>query len=203
MSARAKFLDSLLYARWGVRTGLAAQAFAAATNLLDKIAGLVHLYFGTGRVRDVYFRTLWHPRTAKRAADVMDPKLADQFRSPRVNRGLMALCDLSCDLEQPTALNELLDRRHTATHRFLAAHTMLVEGDTADSDWLERVEWRDLIDDVLHQLSTARAALVYLARMIDIAEGAAARKDAARDKAEGWTPTLPIFPAVTEHPDYD
>jgi hypothetical protein len=41
-SQRAGFLDSLMYARWGVRTGIAVQAFAAATNLLDKVACLVH-----------------------------------------------------------------------------------------------------------------------------------------------------------------
>lgn len=39
-STRTAFLDSLSHAQWGVRTGMAMQAFTAATNLLDKVAGL-------------------------------------------------------------------------------------------------------------------------------------------------------------------
>jgi hypothetical protein len=138
VSAKVKFFDSLSYARWGVRTGLAALAFAAAMNLLDKVAGFVHLYLGTDRVRDVYFRTLWHPRS-RGGDDVMDSALADELRAG--NRGLLALCDLSCDLdfERKTPLAELVELRHTATHRFLVSHDMLLEGRTPASEWVQRV----------------------------------------------------------------
>ncbi len=196
VSKRTKYLDSLLYARWGIRTGLAAQAFTGATNLLDKIAGLVHLYFNTSRrTTDVYFRTLWHPRKNRSRPDVMDPELAAQFDGGQGNRGLMALCDLSCDLEQLSAVNELVERRHTATHRFLTVHWMLAESDASNTDWLERVEWRDLINGTRKQLATARAALIYLARLIDAAESPAARRMEERKESEGWAPELHLYRA--------
>jgi hypothetical protein len=112
LSSQAKYWDSLTYARWGVRTGLGATAFTAAVNVLDKVASLIHLYLATGRVKDVYFSTLWH----KRGRDELDPEVLSEIGIG--NRGLLALCDLSCDLEQPRHLNELVAHRHTAIHRF-------------------------------------------------------------------------------------
>jgi tetratricopeptide (TPR) repeat protein len=49
MTERVRFLDSLTYARWGTRTGMAVQALAAATNVLDKVASTVHVYLATSR----------------------------------------------------------------------------------------------------------------------------------------------------------
>jgi tetratricopeptide (TPR) repeat protein len=190
-SARSTFLDSLTYARWGARTGLGVQAFAAATNVLDKIAGFTHLYLGTGRVRNVYFRSLWHPPARPGRPVNMDAELTDELRGPG-NRGLLALCDLSCDLEEPTELNELVERRHTATHRFLVAHNMLLDESGPSDDWLERVEWRDLITGTVHQLGIARAALVYLARTIDIRETSAAQE---LHTEAGARPELPLHDA--------
>lgn len=88
----------------------------------------------------------------------------------------MALCDLSCDLEQDTPLNRMVERRHSATHRFLTVHWMLGESGALQHSWLERVEWGDLVEGVHSQLAMARAALVYLACMIDIAEEGAQRR---------------------------
>ncbi len=187
ISEKVSFPDSLTYARWGVRTGLGIQAFAAAVNVLDKVAGLVHLYFETGRVRDVYFRTLWH----RRGDDTMDHELSSQLTRRGLNRGLLALCDLSCDIEQETPLNEFIERRHTATHRFLVAQEMLPGAD--DDQWLERVTWRELQEGTVTVLGIARAGLLYLARMIDIHETTLAkeREDAGAAALPGmrlpWT----------------
>jgi HEPN superfamily protein len=191
-------LDSLMYARWGVRTGLAAQSFAAATNLLDKLASFVHLYFETSRVKNVYFRTLWHPPRRRNQPDVMDEEIARVFSTGRANRGLMALCDLSCDLEQDTPLNRLVERRHAVTHRFLVVHHMLLDSDRGDSDWVERVDWHELVDGATSLLRTARAGLIYLARTIDIAEFGKGRGEDGRP-----LPVLPLPPAPTEHPEFD
>lgn len=49
ITARASYIDNLDYARWGVRTGVAIQSIAATTNLLDKVASFVHLYYRTRR----------------------------------------------------------------------------------------------------------------------------------------------------------
>jgi len=99
----------------------------------------------------------------------MDAELSAELAGPdHSNRGLLALCDISCDLERSTSLNELVERRHAATHRFLVAHN-LGQG-TGRSDWFERVDWSELLEGSVQQLRIARAALVYLARMIDSRE---------------------------------
>lgn len=205
ISRRVKFLDSLGYVRWGVRTGMGAQAFTSALNLLDKVAVFVQLYFGTGRVR-LYFRDLWHPRTPKGKADQMVPAVADELR--RGNRGLLALCDLSCELDQDTPLARLVELRNTATHRFLVSHDMLMDTRTPSSDWLQRVSHGDLLEATRELLGIGRAALVYLVRTIDIAEHRQRDRDgeATRARPEGASPgrlpQLELFRAETEHPDF-
>jgi hypothetical protein len=166
---RVAFLDTLEYARFGVRTGIAVHAFAAATNVLDQVAGFVHLYLGSGRVRDVHFRTL----ARRRGRTAVDVELAAKLEPQSFNRGLLALCDLAADLDEPTPLADLLERRHTATHRFLVVHEMLLAEERGE--WLERVEWRTLGEQSIAQLQMARAAFVYLARLIDINEAHIAR----------------------------
>ena len=57
---------------------------------------------------------------------------------------LSALCDLSCDLEQDTPLNDLIERRRSAIHRFLTVHSMLLDDDKSTGGWLEQATWTDL-----------------------------------------------------------
>jgi tetratricopeptide (TPR) repeat protein len=196
-STRTAFLDSLSYARWGVCTGMTMQAFTAATNLLDKVASFVHLYYGTGRVKDVYFSSLWHGRDRKKAK-TMDGALAVELTKDNFNRGLLALCDLSCDLDRPTRLNDLVDRRHTATHRFLVAHELGAASAPAGGRWLDRVDWEELIDGLVWQLQLSRAALVYLARLVEIRE---ASLDRELPSGDGILAPIPITQARTEHPE--
>jgi hypothetical protein len=185
VSERVTFLDSLEYARWGVRTGMATQAFAAATNVLDQVASFVHLYLGTARkVRSVSFAAFWKAGEKK----PMDPELAAALRRPEGNIGLLALCDLSCDVKAATPLGQRVDMRHAATHRFLLAHTEMVPASNA---WFERVRWPDLVHDTLAQLHVARAALVYLARLID------AHESHSRSSAPSTGPVIPSFPLPT------
>jgi tetratricopeptide (TPR) repeat protein len=184
ISEKVNFPDSLTYARWGVRTGMGIQAFGSAVNVLDKVAGFVHMYFQTGRIRDVYFRTLWHRGNRSK----MDAELASELTRQGLNRGLLALCDLSCDIEQETPLNQFIERRHTATHRFLVAHEML--SGTNNDDWLERVTWQELRQGTVSVLAIARAGLLYLARMIDIHERALAKE--REEAGEIALPSLPL-----------
>lgn len=202
ITARTGYLDTLRYARWGPRTGLATQAFTAAANLLDKIAGAVHIYYRTSRKsRGMYFRYLWHPQRPNKP-DVMDPELIDA--APR--RGLRALCDLSCEFEAGTPLNELLERRHAATHRFLVVHRLPGGEAEPASDWLEHVDWEDLIVDATTLLSTARSAMIYLARTIDIEERRRGKQRAEAAAASGKTmvtPPLTLPRTLPEHPEHE
>jgi tetratricopeptide (TPR) repeat protein len=203
ITARTGYLDTLRYARWGPRTGLAIQAFAAASNLLDKIASAVHIYYRTARKsQSVYFRYLWHPKHAVNKPDVMDAALVDAAPT----RGLRALCDLSCELEAHTPLNDLVARRHAATHRFVVVHRLPSADSEPDGDWLEHVDWGDLVGGAITLLGTARSALIYLVRMIDIEEHRRAkqREDAAAVSGKpALTPPLPLPRSTPEHPEYE
>jgi tetratricopeptide (TPR) repeat protein len=200
LRGRARLYDSLAYARWGVRTGMALQALAAAINMLDKVASFVHHYFGIERKQKVYFRTLWHPPVGKGKPEVMHEEIASRLEpNEKANPGLLALCDLTGDLERPTPLNELVERRHAATHRFLVAHHMLLT-EPADNDWVERIEWGELVNGIISQLQTARAALIYLAQAMDYEE---AQRHADMATKPGIIPTMPMWPVHTEQSEID
>jgi tetratricopeptide (TPR) repeat protein len=166
------YLDTLGYARFGVRTGMLIQAFAAAMNLLDQVACYSHLYLKTTRApRSVSMRTLW--RTSNNGQ--FDATFADVLRTEG-NRGLLALCDLAADLSEPASrLSVLTELRHSATHRLLVTHWASPEPD--DSGWLERVEFDELREVAVEQLELARGALVYLARLVDTNELLARRAE--------------------------
>ncbi len=196
VSSRTRFIDSLSYARWGTRVGMGIQAFTAAANLLDKVASFTHLYLSTGRVKDVYFPSLWHPRNQRREKR-MEAPFRHEFEKQSFNRGLLALCDLSCDLERKTRLAELIHRRHAATHRFLVVHEWGEDG-AATGEFLDRVSWSELLDSLLWLLRTARAALIYLARAVAIRESRLGDEAESEGKV---IPTMPAFGAMTEPAD--
>jgi tetratricopeptide (TPR) repeat protein len=163
---RIRLADTLNYGRWGLRTGIAIQAFAATTNLLDKIATFTHAYFETGRKpNEVVFRDFWQAQNSKS----MDPKFAAAITPPVWNPGLAALCDLANDLRDDTPLAAFVALRHAATHRLVVAHEFAAPESTG---WLERVEWPAFEAASLDQLQLARAAIIYLVRAVDTEEHA-------------------------------
>lgn len=191
LSQHASFYDSLTYARWGIATGLSVNALAAATNLLDKAASVTHLYLRTGRTpSQIYFRRFWLLPRNRNTLHRPDPVIAKELDAG--NLGLLALCDLAGELERPTPLNELVARRHAATHRTVAVHHMLVE-DIDDEGWLDRITADDLREALLAQLTRARAALVYLVDLIKHRE--------ERCKPGGPIVTLPAWLAEPERAD--
>jgi tetratricopeptide (TPR) repeat protein len=191
ISERASFTDSLTYAKWGVATGLSVNALAAATNLLDKIASVSHLYLGTERKpSSVHFRAFWLEPRKKNVPPRVDRTIADELDNG--NPGLLALCDLAGELERPTPLNELIGRRHAATHRTVAVHHMLLD-EIDDGGWLDRIAFDDLRDALLAQLHRARAALFNLSDLISVRE--------TRIKPDGPLPSLPAWPAQPERAD--
>lgn len=163
---RIRLVDALNYGRWGLRTGIAIQSFAATTNLLDKIATFAHAYFETGRKpNEIGFRDFWQASNSKS----MDTTFAAAITPPVWNPGLAALCDLANDLRDDTPLAAFVALRHAATHRLVVAH----EFDAPESTgWLERVEWSAFEAASLDQLQLARAAIIYLVRAVDTEEHA-------------------------------
>ena len=169
ISRRTSFWDTLTYADWGVRPGMAVQALKVAIDTLDTIAVFSHLYFRSGRsARSIDFRTLPYANSSKR---VLAPPFAEALKPPERNRGLAALLDLNAELDERSVetLGKLVQRRHAATHRFFVVHN---EGTPNSSDWTEHISWPKLIQESLASLRIARGAILYLAQMIHIHEKA-------------------------------
>ena len=105
-----------LHQVWGL------QALKVTVDTLDTIAAFVHLYFHSGQVRDVYFSTF--PYADRRKRKKLAPSFVDALTQPEQNRALIALFDLSAELEEQSnsSLRELVQHRHAATHRFMAVH---------------------------------------------------------------------------------
>jgi tetratricopeptide (TPR) repeat protein len=189
LNQHAGFADTLSYARWGTATGLALVALAAANNLLDKVAGVTHLYLQTGRDR-VYFFEFWLKPAKKKTPRDVDDVIEEELKAG--NRGLLALCDLACELERPSALKTVKGRRHAVTHRAIAVHDIL--RDDAPKDWVERISAEELREGILDQLRRGKAALTYLVDLIAEHEH---RLHPKRD-----LPSLPYIAALTEDPDH-
>jgi hypothetical protein len=136
----------------------------------------------------VYFRGFW--RGNRRKGDGDRERLVEAFEphlsATSSNSGLLALWDLSCDLEEDTLLGRLLQLRHAATHRLLVAH----HGSTPGSgDLLERIEWFEFRAAMVEQLKVARAAIFYLVRLVDSHEQAILSADEGGGRSR---PELPI-----------
>ena len=189
INQHAGFADTLSYARWGAATGLGLVALAAANNLLDKVAGVTHLYLQTGRER-VYFFEFWLKPAKKKTPRDVDNVIEQELKNG--NRGLLALCDLACELERPGPLKAVKGQRHAVTHRAIAVHDIL--RDDAAKDWVERISTEDLRDGILDQLRRGKAALTYLVDLIIDHEH--------RIHPQQDLPSLPYFAAVTEDPDH-
>lgn len=187
----AAFTDTLTYARWGTATGLALMALAAATNLLDKVAGATHLYLGS--TRQVYFFQFWLRRRRAGQPERLDEVIATELAAG--NRGLRALCDLSCELERPGPVKAIRDQRHAATHRAIAVHEVIAPAERIPDDWVERITTAELQDGVLDQLRRSKAALTYLMDVIIDRE--------KRLRPDEDLPSMPHWPAVPENPDLD
>lgn len=178
VTRRTSFIDTLTYTRWGTRTGIAVQAHKSAVDVLDKIASFVHLYLDSGRVRNVSFRSLPY---AKASVGDLDQTIADAIDAPEANRALLALADLSSDLDNH--LEQVLQRRHAATHRFLVIHS---ESPIESSNWSQHTNWYDHMDESVFQLRLARSAGIYLAQMIDIRERALAKASPSAGLVMPW-----------------
>ena len=178
ITKRTSFWDTLNYADWGVRPGSGIQALKITVDTLDTIAAFVHLYFGSDRARNIDFRSL--PYAGRRREPA--PSLTEALNRPEQNRGLIALFDLSAELEEQSKspLRKLVQRRHAATHRFFAVHD---ERAPDSSQWTEHLSWPELIEESFESLRTVRGSILYLAQMIHIHEKA---------KEEPGLPVLPF-----------
>ena len=170
ISKRVSFFDTASYARFSARTGLVAQAHKAAVDLMDKITAFVHIYLQSkparGQVTFDKFPSLSNGK--------LPPYFASALEPPERNQGLMALLDIykESKADPHSPLTRRTIRRHSSTHMFLVVHHMAA-GDSIPK--IDRVNWDQLIEESLDQLSFVRGAIFYLANTIEVHEEVSSR----------------------------
>lgn len=151
----AHYVDTLDYAKWDLKTGLAAMAFSSATNLTDKIGTFLVLWLKLPRSpNDVNDRNWCFAKSKSKPAPV-EPVL-DALMSAHRNRlpGLLGLIDLAQEeAAEPRTVGTSRRIRNASVHRFLSVRYF---GDGDSTPYIEGVSEDHLADGLLEVLRLAR-----------------------------------------------
>lgn len=156
------YSDTLDYAVYGVNESLLSLALRACIDLLDKIAVATSEYLGLSG-KFIYFSTRWYGEKLKGGALQWHPELRDEIL--KGNTAMIALAELSLDIESGGALHENKVLRHASTHRFIVVHDI---GDTPsrESPFVEHYGIGDFEKSLIRALQLTRAALLYFVDMV-------------------------------------
>lgn len=168
------YTDTLDYAVYGMVPSLLSLAQRACIDVLDKIAAATTEYFAIpGNVKVVYFWSRWFDNPRDGPPFVWHSSLRPQI--DKGNTAIVALADLSFDLDEGGFLVRKKAFRHSSTHRFTVLHD---EGCTPsrESAQIEHSGVREFKDQLIESLQLARAAILYFVEMVSIAEKAHAAR---------------------------
>lgn len=156
----ANTLDEAVYGQGPAELTLAQRA---ALDLLDRLAVMVNEYLEIGiDPRRVTFKGLW---TVNKHAE-WRPAIRDEVA--KGNRSILALADLSFDLDDGGYLFPFKSLRNAGTHRFVVLHDVV---DTFDpSNAVEHMDLADYEESLLATLRIARAAILYVVELIRVRE---------------------------------
>jgi hypothetical protein len=177
-----EYSDTLDYALYGIDQSLLLFAQRSCIDVLDKIAVAASEYFGIPG-KDVYFSNRWFGNKTKGGERHWHPLLEDAVNSGNV--ALVALAELSLDIESGGAFFQKKALRHSSTHRFMVLHD---EGCTASrtSELVEHYRVREFEAQLISSLQLVRAALLYFVEMVRIEE---AKK---RKQLKGFVPSIEV-----------
>jgi tetratricopeptide (TPR) repeat protein len=151
----AFYVDTLDYARWDLKTGLAAMAFSSATNLTDKIGTFLVLWLKLPRSpNDVNDRNWCFAKSKTKPAPI-EPML-DALMTAHRNRlpGLLGLIDIAQEeAGEPRTEGSSRRIRNASIHRFLSVRYF---GDGQSTPFVEGVSEDRLADGLLEVLGLAR-----------------------------------------------
>lgn len=178
------YTDTLDYAVYGIVPSLLSLAQRACIDVLDKIAAATTEYFAIpGNVKVVYFWSRWFDNPREGPPFVWHSSLRPHI--DKGNTAIVALADISFDIDEGGFLVRKKAFRHSSTHRFTVLHD---EGCTPsrESAQIEHSEVHEFKDQLIESLQLARAAILYFVEMVSIAE----KTQAARSGKVG-TLTVP------------
>jgi tetratricopeptide (TPR) repeat protein len=164
------YADTLDYAVYGIVPSLLALAQRACIDVLDKIAAATTEYFHIpGNVRVVYFWSRWFddPKRGR-------PLAWHPFLRPHIDNGntaLIALAEISLDMDEEGFLVRKQAFRHASTHRFTVLHDLGCHP-SRQSSQIEHCRLAEFKAQLIESLQLARAALIYFVEMVSTPENA-------------------------------
>lgn len=163
------YADTLDYAVYGMQTSMLLLSQRACIDILDKIAVAAAEYFGIGdpAPEKISFSNLWFAPQKKD-----QPFAWHSFLNAPIHNGntaIIALAELSLDVQKGGALYQKKAYRRSSTHRFTVLHDIGCDP-SRHSAHVEHYPLEDFKAHLVESLQMVRSALLYFVEMISIAE---------------------------------
>ncbi|MGD1004659.1 MAG: LA2681 family HEPN domain-containing protein [Methanoregulaceae archaeon] len=154
--------DPLDYSIYNAYVQLLMLSLKSTMDTFDKIAQFLREYCAVNNIsaKKTYFRTIW---TKDRSQNMMRSEF-----SSRKNKFLLALFDLSLDLQKNGYYQYIYERRNAITHRFLIVHEMMTPNE--QTNVTSRISREDLFKISITALQLLRAVVIYLILFVDSEE---------------------------------
>jgi hypothetical protein len=162
------YADTLDYATYGVQKSMLTLAQRACIDVLDKVAVATTEYFripvGTN---SIYFSNRWF--AAQKPGQPPQWNQALRAHVEQGNTALIALSELSLDVNKGGSLHQKKAFRHSSTHRFTVLHDLGCNP-SRESVHVEHSGLEEFTAVLIESLQLARAAILYFVEMIAINE---------------------------------
>lgn len=167
------YADTLDYATYGLKPSVLALAQRACVDVLDKVAVATTEYFALpAGPNPIYFSNRWFAERKKgqplRWNDALRPHI------DKGNTALIALGELSLDVNKGGALYQKKAFRHSSTHRFTVLHDIGCTP-SRNSVHVEHSGVEEFASLLIESLQLARAAILYFVEMIAVNEAKTAK----------------------------
>ncbi|MBK6418514.1 MAG: hypothetical protein IPF79_04885 [Ignavibacteria bacterium] len=111
------YIDTLDYSKYGVNEAMQTMAQRNAWDLLDKVAVASSQYLRISEnIKRINFRDFWFTKDKKKHITGWKKDISDEIE--KGSNALIALSELAIDVGNDGFLYQLMNRRHTSTHRF-------------------------------------------------------------------------------------
>lgn len=179
------------YSLYNAYIELMKSSLRLAVDVLDKIAYFIWDYCKiiTINERQVYFRTIFTEKSS--------PTTLRQELAKRNNVYLIALMDLSFDIQRDGCFSGIYERRIALTHKFLVVHDMVLDRQTNPD--IPRLRQSELLAECIQALQIARAAVMYLLLFVDSEENKSSQRE--RHFVIPGTPVDDVFRWIPPKPN--
>jgi len=162
------YSDTLDYARYGIHTSLLSLSQRSCIDLLDKVAVATSEYLGLpDPPRSITFLKRWFEDRKEEELRAWQHPIGEEIRYG--NTALIALSEVSGDIEAGGFLEEKRAIRNSSTHRFVVLHDLPM-GRSRESGHVDHFDMERFKGQLLETLQLTHAVLFYFVEMIKLRE---------------------------------